>query len=342
MQKKLLLIATGGTIASQKGDKGLSPSLSPEELLSYAPDMDTDCHIDAVQICNIDSTDVTVSEWLLMARTVQKHYENYDGFVICHGTDTMAYSAAALSYLIQNSKKPIVFTGAQKPINMEITDAKTNLRDSLLYACHKDARGVSLVFDGKVIVGTRAKKVNSKSYHAFSSINFPELAVIRDGHVIPYIPLPAPEAPVRFYTDMKDSVFLLKLTPGMSPRLLASIFETYDCIILESFGVGGIPHTLLDEFYRILSSCPDGEKIVVMTTQVVGEGSDVGVYEVGWRVKESIDCLEAYDMTLEAVFAKLMWILAIPDADWEERKELFYKTIWFDLLQNRKSIFKKK
>lgn len=130
---------------------------------------------------------------------------------------------------------------------------------------------------------------------------------------------------------MKESVFLLKLTPGMSADILSAIFEKYDCIILESFGVGGIPHGLLDEFYRILHSCPAGEKIVVMTTQVVGEGSDVGIYEVGQRVKQSIDCLEAYDMTLESVFAKMMWLLAIPGLTWEERKERFYQTINYDI-----------
>lgn len=335
MKKKLLLISTGGTIASQPTDSGLAPALSPEELLSYAPDMDIECEIDSIQLFSIDSTDVTCREWLAVTQTIEKHYDAYDGFIVCHGTDTMAYTASALSYLIQDSRKPIVLTGAQKPISMEITDAKTNLRDSILYACQDHAHGVCLVFDGRVIAGTRAKKVNSKSYHAFSSINFPDLAVIRDGHVIPYIPVPKPSGPVRFYHSMKESVFLLKLTPGISPKLLEAVFQSYDCIILESFGVGGIPLTLLDEFYRLLHRYPEGEKIIVMTTQVVGEGSDVSVYEVGQRVKQSIDCLEAYDMTLESVFAKMMWILGIPDLSWAERKKRFYTTIHFDILHTR-------
>lgn len=329
--KHILLIATGGTIASGNSENGLTPQISSEELLSYVPAAREFCTIDAVQILNIDSTNLQPEHWLLMARTVRENYDKYDGFVICHGTDTMAYTSSALSYLIQNSPKPIIITGAQKPISMEITDAKTNLRDSILYACQEDSHGVSLVFDGKVIAGTRAKKVNSKSYHAFASINYPELAVIRDERMIRYIPVPAPAKPVTFYHNMKESVFLLKLTPGMSADILSAIFEKYDCIILESFGVGGIPHGLLDEFYRILHSCPAGEKIVVMTTQVVGEGSDVGIYEVGQRVKQSIDCLEAYDMTLESVFAKMMWLLAIPGLTWEERKERFYQTINYDI-----------
>lgn len=334
MKKKLLLIATGGTIASVPTGNGLAPALTPEELLSHAPDMDIHCTIDSVQVCNIDSTDVTVKEWLLIAGTIEKHYDNYDGFVICHGTDTMAYTASALSYLIQDSSKPIVLTGAQKPISEEITDAKTNLRDSIHYACQEYAHGVCLIFDGKVIAGTRAKKVNTKSYHAFSSINFPELAVIRDGHIIPYIRSPKPGKPVHFFHSLKDSVFLLKLTPGMSPHILSKIFATYDCIILESFGVGGIPGTLLKEFCNILQSFPDGEKIVVVTTQVIGEGSDVGIYEVGQRIMQSIDCLQAYDMTLESVIAKMMWLLAVPGLAWEDRKALFYKTVHYDILHD--------
>ena len=110
-----------------------------------------------------------------MAEAIENQYERYDGFVIAHGTDTMAYTAAALSYLIQNNRRPIVITGAQKPINMDVTDAKTNLLDSFIYAADDDSQGVNIVFDGKVIVGTRAKKERAKSYNAFSSINFPLL-----------------------------------------------------------------------------------------------------------------------------------------------------------------------
>lgn len=122
-----------------------------------------------------------------MAKAVEEHYDQYDGFVICHGTDTMAYTAAALSYLIQNSKKPVVITGAQKPIDLEITDAKTNLCDSLRFASCDKAHGVNIVFDGKVIAGTRGKKMRTKSYNAFSSINFPYIATIQDEHILFYL-----------------------------------------------------------------------------------------------------------------------------------------------------------
>ena len=116
---------------------------------------------------------MTPEHWKLLAKTVQENYDRYDGFVICHGTDTLAYTAAALSYMIQNSRKPIVITGAQKPIEMDVTDAKTNLLDSFIYASDNNSQDVNIVFDGKVIVGTRARKERAKSYTAFCCIIFP-------------------------------------------------------------------------------------------------------------------------------------------------------------------------
>ena len=185
--KKILLIATGGTIASKYTSEGLCPQISSEELLSYVPTARDFCEIDAVQPFNLDSTNINASQWLALASLIQKKYEYYDGFVICHGTDTMAYTAAALSYLIQNNRKPVVITGAQKPIDLPITDARANLLDSLRFAAHDRAHGVNIVFGGEVIAGTRAKKERSKSFNAFSSINFPQIAIIQDSRIIFYI-----------------------------------------------------------------------------------------------------------------------------------------------------------
>ena len=235
-------------------------------------------------MCNLDSTNVTPEHWKLLVKTVEENYDKYDGFVICHGTDTLAYTAAALSYMIQNSRKPIVVTGAQKPIEMDVTDAKTNLLDSFIYASDNDSQDVNIVFDGKVIAGTRAKKVRSKSYNAFSSIDYPSLAVIQDMNIMRYIPMLPYEEEVRFYEKLDENVFLMKLIPGIRPKVLKSIFENYDCIIVESFGVGGIPQSIAEEFYRLCQEHPD--KLVVMATQVAHEGSDMTVYEVGHNMKE--------------------------------------------------------
>ena len=331
MKKKILLIATGGTIASMPTENGLAPALTPGELLSYAPDMNTPCEIDSVQICNIDSTDVTSGIWLLIARTIEEHYKDYDGFVICHGTDTMAYTSSALSYLIQNSPKPIIITGAQKPISMEITDAKTNLLDSLRFAACPDAHGVCIVFNGKVIAGTRAKKLQSKSFNAFDSINFPVLATIRNNKIVHYVKESCPCSYPAFYIDINPRVFLLKLIPGMDPEFLSWIGEHYDAVIIESYGVGGLPSVEHKDFLKAVDKLIADGKIVVMSTQVMYEGSDMEVYEVGHVAKERYGLIEAYDMTLEATVTKLMWIMA-QTKDPQKIKAVFYTTINHDIL----------
>ena len=185
--KKVLMLATGGTIASKDSGQGLTPAITSEEILSYVPAIGTLCQVDAIQLMNLDSTNITPRHWLEMAQAVEEHYDAYDGFVITHGTDTMAYTAAALSYLIQYSPKPIVITGSQKSICLENTDARLNLYNSFLYASDSGSHGVSLVFDGKVILGTRARKERTKSFNAFSSVDYPELGVIRDGKLIRYL-----------------------------------------------------------------------------------------------------------------------------------------------------------
>ena len=330
--KKILIITTGGTIASIETPHGLIPALTSDELLSFLPEIGNDISLTTKSILNLDSTDITPQHWLTMAAAVREAYNDYDGFVICHGTDTMAYTAAALSYLIQNSAKPVVITGAQKPIGMEITDAKANLRDSIIYAADDGSHGVQIVFDGKVIVGTRAKKTKTLSYAAFSSINFPFLAVINDGRIIRYLPAEKPQGPAVFYDRLDPRVFLLKLTPGVSPVLLDEIFKLYDCIIIESFGVGGIPESLEGELFAQLSKYRPEEKVLVMTTQVTYEGSSVETYEVGRRLHQNFKILEARDMTLEAVLTKMMWIMAEPDLTWDDIRSRFYTKIQSDTL----------
>jgi L-asparaginase len=253
-----------------------------------------------------------------LSELIQKNYDAYDGFVLCHGTDTMAYTAAALSYLIQNSRKPIVVTGAQKPIDLPDTDARTNLTDSIRFAADARAHDVCIVFGGSVIAGTRAKKERTKSYNAFSSINYPPIAVIQDRRIIFYIDerKPAPEE-VRFSDRLGEKVFLYRLIPGSDGTIPEALMSRYDALIIESFGVGGIPDygngSLKSSIHRWITA----GKIVVMATQVPNEGSDMSVYEVGHAVKNIYDLPESYDMTLEAVVAKTMWILGRT----KERKE---------------------
>lgn len=334
--KQILMIATGGTIASKSSESGLKPLITSDELLSYVPDACSFCKADTLQLLNIDSTNMQPKHWLMIAAAIRERYSRYDGFVICHGTDTMAYTAAALSYLIQNSPKPIVITGAQKPIDLEVTDAKTNLLDSLLFASHDQAYGVTIVFDGKVIAGTRGKKERTKSYNAFSSINFPYIATIQDQHVIFYLDDKALlSEPVHFYEKLNDRVALLKLIPSMKPGVLDYLTGHYDAVIIESFGVGGLPSYESGDFSKAIEQWIGAGKTVVMTTQVTNEGSNMSVYEVGKTIKQEFGLLEAYDMTLEATVTKLMWILG-QSGEPEKIRGMFYQTVNRDILYTAK------
>ncbi len=328
--KKILLIATGGTIASQLGQDGLTPQMSAEKLLRHVPEIFEFCQPSAIQIFNIDSTNITPEHWRILAKAIQDNYENYDGFVVCHGTDTMSYTAAMISYMVQHSPKPIVFTGSQQPIDKEDTDGRINLRDSFLYAAHDAASDVVIVFQGKVIAGTRAKKVRTKSFNAFTSVDFPVLAVIRDGKVIPYITTPKQEKP-KFYLELNDKVGLLTLTPGASGAILNAYFKTYDAVVLSGYGVGGIPESEYYGFYEIIESWERKGKTLVVTTQVQQEGSDMDVYRVGRGWKNRFDLLESYSMTYESIITKLMWILPQTKSD-DEVRALFYRPVNYDLI----------
>ena len=336
--KRILMLGTGGTIACKRTESGLTPVITSDEILSYVPDSRHYCQIDTLQILNIDSTNIEPRHWLTIAGAIETHYEQYDGFVITHGTDTMAYTAAALSYLIQHSPKPIVITGSQKPIDMESTDARTNLADSLLFASCDKAHDVNIVFDGKAIAGTRAKKERTKSYQAFSSINFPNVAVIQEDHIIFYLDdKNRNREPVRFFHNLDSSVGLLKLIPSTDASLLDYMAGHYDAVIIESFGVGGLPSYGEDDYYRAIARWTSLGKAVVMTTQVTNEGSNMSVYEVGRSIKQEFGLLEAYDMTLEAAVTKMMWILGQTREHGEIRR-LFYKTINRDVLWHQDSI----
>ncbi len=329
--KKILLLGTGGTIASVQGKNGLAPGLDTDTLLAYVPALTSLCEVETCQVCSIDSTNITPQHWQLMVRAIRERYPDHDGFVLCHRTDTLAYTAAALSYMVQDADKPIVLTGSQKPINLEVTDARTNLEDSFRYAVHEGSRGVCIVFGGKVIVGTRARKERTKSFNAFSSLNFPYPAVVQDGKVVRYFEEARPRGCVRFYEDLCARVCVLKLTPGLSPDILPFVFERCDGIVLESFGVGGLPAPLLPTFRGLMHERGE-DKLVVMATQVPREGSDMTVYEVGRLAKRDGHLLEACDMTLEAVITKLMWLLGCREMSMDERRRLFYQTVNHDIL----------
>lgn len=329
--KKILLIATGGTIACSESEKGLAPSMSASDILSYAAGRTKNCRIDTRQLFNIDSTNMQPEYWLDIAKLVQTHYDDYDGFVITHGTDTMAYTSAALFYLIQNSAKPIVITGAQKPISLEETDARKNLLDSIRFAC-ESIGGVFLVFDGKVINGSRAEKLRTRSYNAFESINYPFVAEIMGEKVIYNENTFIRRRNCRpiFGESINTRIFLLKLTPGAEPLVLEKIAGDYDGFIIESYGSGGIPFEGKRNFLEAIEKLTARGKSVVITTQVTLEGSDLTIYEVGKKALDSA-VIPAYDMPIEAVVTKLMWVLGRTQ-DPPKVREIFLTPIENDVI----------
>ncbi|MBP1558825.1 MAG: asparaginase [Oscillospiraceae bacterium] len=330
--KKILLLATGGTIACRPNEQGgLAPAITPRELLDFVPELAEICQIETLQLYNLDSTNVGPEHWVGMTQAVRENYEKYDGFVITHGTDTMAYTASALSYMIQNTSKPIVLTGSQKSIYNRDTDARNNLLRAFSYAGADGAWGVQIVFDNKVILGTRARKVRSKSFDAFSSIDYPETAVFRDSRLIFFMPKPTDLPPVQFYTKLDPAVFVLRLVPGIRAEIFQFLKPMFRAIVIEGFGVGGLPDSHDSAMLKAVTDWTASGRIAVFSTQVQHEGSDLGIYEVGRLAKELPGVLEAHDMTPEASVTKLMWVLGQTD-DRALAQKMFTTPIQHDLL----------
>lgn len=344
--KRVLVIATGGTIASAEEGSGLAPALTGEQLVAFVPQVAQLCSVEVSQVMNIDSTNMRPQGWLTIAGEVRKRYGEFDGFVVLHGTDTLAYTAAGLSYLVQGSPKPIVLMGSQLPMGDPGTDGKRNLLDAVRVACDGAAAGVLVVFGGKVIAGTAARKVRTRDFEAFDSLNTPELGFVhgervewaadasarmhgaQDGAVgVASAGAAAHEAGVdgaaceavsaakaagcsvpRFYDALNPRVLVLKLTPGMDALVIDALRPLCDALVVEAFGLGGIPE--YDGITKTLLEWVDAGKTLVMTTQCPYEGADLGVYEVGRAFCNRPGVLMGGTATTEALLAKTMWALA--------------------------------
>lgn len=316
--KKILLISTGGTIASTPTENGLTPTVSGADMVQLIPELEGLCEIRYTELLNLDSSNMQPEEWAAMASAVFTALSIYDGVVITHGTDTMAYSAAALSFMLQNLNKPVILTGSQLPIEDEHTDGKRNILDAFRAAVDGRLTGVYIVFDGSIIPGTSAKKTCSRNFHAFESINRKLAGEIRDGAVVLYEEPKAPAAlkPLTLNANYDANVLLVRLTPGTRPELIEAAGTLgYRAVIIEAFGLGGIPNVrrnLLPSVHKLIS-----QKVpVVVTTQCVHDGCDLSVYDVGVDAAKA-GVLSAGNMTTEAITAKLMWILGQTD-DFEQ------------------------
>ena len=322
--KKILFIATGGTIACGETEAGLAPEITAAQLLSALPQLEGLCEISAVQLFNLDSTNMSPREWTELAVEIQRNYSDFDGFVVAHGTDTLSYGAAALSCLIQGSTKPIVLTGSQLPMGTENSDAPRNLYDAFLTAC-SDLCGIAVVFCGRIIDARCARKVHTRDHDAFRSIGREDIGFVSDGAVTLHEPQNKDSAPI-FFNRMDTAVALIKLIPALSPAILEYAAQNARVLIIEGFGTGGFPDYGSKEFEQKIAELTLCGTIVIMTTQVPEGGCDMSLYEVGREAKKRYRIIEAKGMTTELAVMKAMWALSFAYSA-EDLADLFLREI---------------
>lgn len=337
--KNILILATGGTIVCSDNGQGLRPHFTVEDLLQFIQPAMPDRAVIGKAIMNIDSSNMTPDHWLRIAQEIIHEYEGYDGFVVTHGTDTMAYTAAALTYLLQGLNKPVVLTGSQYSMADSRTDALQNLHDSLLMAGEAIA-GVFIVFDGRVINGTRGIKTKTRSYDAFESINYPLVATIKHNRIKYSGSVKRVFAQTigdkhsgitkpNLVPALEQQLLVIKMFPGLNPKIFDYVRDNCKGVIIESYGLGGIATDTMDLAGKIRELTQAGV-VVAITTQCLKEGVDLQIYEVGRKLPlDSI--IYARDMNTEALVPKLMWAMSKAES-FEEIKYLAETPVRDDLL----------
>ena len=318
-KKKILLLTTGGTIASMPGGDGLVPHRS-DVMERELTQLRTYYDITVRDVMCLDSSNIRPAEWQLIATDIFQLREDFDGIVVSHGTDTMAYTASAVTYMLPNIDRPVVFTGSQLPLADILSDGPDNLRTAFAMAASGHC-GVFLAFDRKVMLGCRAVKVRASGFSAFESVNARYAGVVTSlGLVVEESALPVRTGPAQLRTDISDSVFLLKLTPGLSPAIFDILVGMgYKGIVIEAFGLGGV--NVLHQGLRGIRKAVEYGISVVVTTQCLYDASDLRVYQVGNKLLE-LGVIQGLDMTSEAAMTKLMWAIG-QGLEPEEITELF-------------------
>ena len=323
MKKKILLLTTGGTIASRPGGEGLEPHRSDvmnrelEQLRTYYD-------ITVRDVMCLDSSNMRPEEWETIARSVFESRGTCDGIVISHGTDTMAYTASALTWMLPNIDLPVVFTGSQLPLADMLSDGPDNLRTAFAMAASGHP-GVFLAFDRKVMLGCRAVKVRASGFSAFESVNAKYAALVSNrGLVVNEAILPKPTGPAQLRTQVSKNVFLLKLTPGLNPAVFDMLAAMgYKGIVVEAFGLGGV--NVLHKGLRGIHRAVEDGISVVITTQCLYDSANLEVYQVGNKLLE-LGVIQGRDMTSEAAMTKLMWAIG-QGMEPEEITALFSKNL---------------
>ena len=308
-----LVISTGGTIASRAGSNGLVPSLPGEELLSFVPGVERFGEITILDLLSKDSSNMSPEDWKMIAACLRAEEHNYNGFLVLHGTDTMAYSASALSFMLPGFKKPVVLTGSMEPIGVPGSDAEDNIEGAFSFLSalmEQQQRGVSIAFHNRLIHGPRSQKILSHESTAFSSINYPQLGYRKNGAIfLEHSPILHEEYPVNVHSlELETSIFLVTLFPGFRSRYLSHLADAEPkAIVLEALGLGGVPY-LGENLLPAIAMCRERNIPVIITTQCVYGGVDLSVYEVGRKTLE-LGAISGKDMTREAIIAKLMAVL---------------------------------
>ena len=322
-KKKILLLTTGGTIASVPGGEGLVPHRSDvmerelEQLRTYYD-------ITVQDLMCLDSSNIRPEEWQRIAQAIFEVRAGFDGIVVSHGTDTMAYTASAVTFMLPGIDLPVVFTGSQLPLADMLSDGPDNLRTAFAMAASGHS-GIFLAFDRKVMLGCRAVKVRASGFSAFESVNARYAARVSNlGLVVDETVLPKPSGPARLCPEISQSVFLLKLTPGLNPAVFDMLAAMgYKGIVIEAFGLGGM--NVLHRGLRGIRRCVEDGVSVVVTTQCLYDSANLEVYQVGNKLLE-LGVIQGRDMTSEAAMTKLMWALGQEMAP-EEIAELFQKNL---------------
>ena len=322
-KKRILLLTTGGTIASVPGGDGLEPRRS-DVMERELQQLRTYYDITVEDVLCLDSSNIQPEQWQLIARSIFEKREGFDGIVVSHGTDTMAYSASAVTFMLPNIDVPVVFTGSQLPLTDMLSDGPDNLRTAFAMAA-SGRSGVFLAFDRKIMLGCRAVKVRASGFSAFESVNARYVgAVSNRGLVLDERVLPQRQGQPALKPQLKENVFLLKLTPGLNPAVFEMLAAMgYKGIVIEAFGLGGI-NILSQGLKGIRRAIEDGISVVV-TTQCLYDSSDLRVYQVGNKLLD-LGVIQGRDMTSEAAMTKLMWALG-QDMTPQQITELFTKSL---------------
>ncbi|SKB83830.1 L-asparaginase [Lachnospiraceae bacterium] len=312
MKKKILIINTGGTLSSVMKENGLAPGLSTHDMQKELHIVSGETVLEIEDFCALDSANIFPEDWSALALHISELRNDYDGIVVIHGTDTMAYTSSMLSFMLQNINIPVVLTGSQLSITNPVADAMENCRCAIHMAA-SGMPGVFVAFNRKVMLGCRASKVRSLSFDAFESINYPYVAKISSlGMSIEKAVIPERKGVFQLANNYSTKVCMLKMFPGIHRSLLESIAEQgYKGIYLEAYGIGGVPF-LKHDFISTLEKLISNGMTVLVGTQCRYEGSKMDIYETGRRTLE-VGALQAHDMTSEAALTKLMWILGMTD-----------------------------